>query len=48
MKTVYWQQYSEQEQQQLLTRPAITDGAAIKAKVAQVINSVRETGDRFI
>ncbi|EOB1204147.1 histidinol dehydrogenase [Photobacterium damselae] len=48
MKTVYWQQYSEQEQQQLLTRPAITDGAAIKAKVAQVINSVRETGDQAL
>ncbi|KAA1212433.1 histidinol dehydrogenase [Vibrio cholerae] len=45
MRTVVWQSLSEAQQESILERPAITEGANITAAVAQVISKVRSEGD---
>ncbi len=45
MRTVVWQSLSEEQQQAVLERPAITEGANITAAVAEVIQKVRSDGD---
>ncbi len=45
MRTVVWQSLSETQQDAVLERPAITEGANITAVVSQVIAQVREQGD---
>ncbi|ELR67378.1 Histidinol dehydrogenase [Photobacterium marinum] len=45
MKTVVWQSLSETQQEYVLQRPAITEGANISAIVSEVIDSVRQRGD---
>ncbi len=45
MRTVVWQSLSETQQDAVLERPAITEGANITAAVSQVIAQVREQGD---
>ncbi|MFO4679283.1 histidinol dehydrogenase [Vibrio cholerae] len=45
MRTVVWQSLSESQQESILERPAITEGANITAAVAQVIAKVRSEGD---
>ncbi|ENM5773627.1 histidinol dehydrogenase [Vibrio mimicus] len=45
MRTVVWQSLSEAQQESILERPAITEGANITAAVAQVIAKVRSAGD---
>ncbi|WEM43165.1 histidinol dehydrogenase [Photobacterium sp. DA100] len=48
MKTVVWQSLSENQQESLLERPAITEGANISAIVADVITDVRNRGDQAL
>ncbi|ENM5760895.1 histidinol dehydrogenase [Vibrio mimicus] len=45
MRSVVWQSLSEAQQESILERPAITEGANITAAVAQVIAKVRSEGD---
>ncbi|CAM2972839.1 histidinol dehydrogenase [Vibrio mytili] len=45
MRTVVWQSLSEAQQDAILERPAITEGANITAAVAEVIKKVRSEGD---
>lgn len=45
MRTVVWQALSQAQQESMLQRPAITEGANITAAVAQVIAKVRSEGD---
>ncbi|GLQ71688.1 histidinol dehydrogenase [Vibrio penaeicida] len=45
MRTVVWQSLSEQQQDAVLERPAITEGANITAAVSDVIKKVRAGGD---
>ncbi|ORP23148.1 histidinol dehydrogenase [Vibrio cholerae] len=45
MRTVVWQSLSEAQQESILERPAIIEGANITAAVAQVIAKVRSEGD---
>ncbi|EKF9782648.1 TPA: histidinol dehydrogenase [Vibrio cholerae] len=45
MRTVVWQSLSEAQQESILERPAITEGANITAAVAQVIAKVSSEGD---
>ncbi|MEB5514857.1 histidinol dehydrogenase [Vibrio cholerae] len=45
MRTVVWQSLSEAQQESILERPAITEGANITAAIAQVIAKVRCEGD---
>ncbi|MEZ8102918.1 histidinol dehydrogenase [Vibrio bivalvicida] len=45
MRTVVWQSLSETQQDSILERPAITEGANITATVSQVIAKVRKEGD---
>lgn len=45
MRTVVWQSLSEEQQESILQRPAITEGANITAAVSQVIAKVRAEGD---
>ncbi|HDM8174178.1 TPA: histidinol dehydrogenase [Vibrio harveyi] len=45
MRTVVWQSLSETQQDSLLERPAITEGANITAAVSEVITKVRKEGD---
>lgn len=45
MRTVVWQSLSEAQQESILERPAITEGANITAAAAQVIAKVRSEGD---
>lgn len=48
MKTLVWQTLSESQQEALLQRPAITEGANITATVAQVIADIRQRGDEAL
>ncbi|MGF1884599.1 histidinol dehydrogenase [Photobacterium profundum] len=48
MKTVVWQSLSEKQQESLLQRPAITEGANITAIVADVIADIRQRGDEAL
>ena len=48
MKTVVWQSLSENQQESLLERPAITEGANITAIVEGVISDVRSRGDQAL
>ncbi|MGD8115689.1 MULTISPECIES: histidinol dehydrogenase [unclassified Vibrio] len=45
MRTVVWQSLSESQQDSILERPAITEGANITAAVSDVIAKVRTGGD---
>ncbi|PSU54702.1 histidinol dehydrogenase, partial [Photobacterium aphoticum] len=45
MKTVVWQSLSEAQQNSVLERPAITEGANITAAVSSVITQVQTDGD---
>ncbi|MBE3720333.1 histidinol dehydrogenase [Vibrio parahaemolyticus] len=45
MRTVVWQSLSEEQQNAILERPAIAEGANITAAVADVIAKVRTQGD---
>ncbi|MBD1557891.1 histidinol dehydrogenase [Vibrio sp. S9_S30] len=45
MRTVVWQSLSEEQQDAVLERPAITAGANITAAVSDVIKKVRTDGD---
>ncbi|MDW1870526.1 histidinol dehydrogenase [Vibrio sp. Vb0598] len=45
MRTVVWQSLSENQQDFILERPAIAEGANITTAVAEVIAKVREEGD---
>ncbi|EGR1556011.1 histidinol dehydrogenase [Vibrio parahaemolyticus] len=45
MRTVVWQSLSEEQQDAILERPAIAEGANIAAAVADVIAKVRTQGD---
>ncbi|WP_049536219.1 histidinol dehydrogenase [Vibrio harveyi] len=45
MRTVVWQSLSETQQDSILERPAITEGANITAAVSEVIEKVRKEGD---
>lgn len=45
MRTVVWQSLSENQQDSILERPAIEEGANITTAVAEVIAKVREEGD---
>jgi len=45
MRTVVWQSLSESQQDSILERPAIAEGANITAAVADVIAKVRSEGD---
>lgn len=45
MRTVVWQSLSESQQDSVLERPAITEGANITATVSDVIVKVRNEGD---
>lgn len=48
LKTVVWQDLSPAEQTALYQRPAITDGADIQARVADIVNAVKTHGDRAV
>ncbi len=45
MRTIVWQSLSESQQDSILERPAIAEGANITAAVSEVINKVRAEGD---
>ncbi|EGR2798414.1 histidinol dehydrogenase, partial [Vibrio navarrensis] len=45
MRTVVWQSLSEAQQDSLLERPAMAEGANITAAVTAVIEKVRQEGD---
>ncbi|MGN2616501.1 histidinol dehydrogenase [Aliivibrio fischeri] len=45
MKTLVWQSLSDSQQDTVLQRPAITEGANITAAVTRVINTVKQEGD---
>ncbi|WP_279146151.1 histidinol dehydrogenase [Photobacterium carnosum] len=45
MKTVLWQSLTKDQQQQLLTRPAVNNSANITAIVSAIIKQVRQQGD---
>ena len=45
MRTVVWQSLSESQQDSVLERPAISEGANITAAVSEVIAKVRSEGD---
>ncbi|EPM6961992.1 histidinol dehydrogenase [Vibrio alginolyticus] len=45
MRTVVWQSLSENQQDSILERPAIAEGANITTAVAEVIAKVRKEGD---
>lgn len=45
MRTVVWQSLSESQQDSILERPAIAEGANITAAVSEVIAQVRNQGD---
>ncbi|MCZ2370144.1 histidinol dehydrogenase [Vibrio diabolicus] len=45
MRTVVWQSLSEEQQDSILERPAIAEGANITAAVSEVIAKVRNEGD---
>ncbi|EPZ5904619.1 histidinol dehydrogenase, partial [Vibrio fluvialis] len=45
MRTVVWQSLSETQQDSILERPAIAEGANITAAVSEVIAKVRAEGD---
>ncbi|MGF1721252.1 histidinol dehydrogenase [Vibrio kyushuensis] len=48
MRTVVWQSLSESQQDSVLERPAITEGANITAAVSDVITNVRNQGDEAL
>lgn len=48
MRTVVWQHLSQSQQESVLERPAITEGANITAAVTEVINQVRSEGDKAL
>lgn len=48
MKTVVWQSLSDNQQESLLERPAITDGRNISRTVSDVIDDVRQRGDQAL
>jgi len=45
MRSVNWSDLSGEEQQQLLSRPAMTDSTALSNTVSEIITSIRTQGD---
>lgn len=45
MKLSYWQQCTEQQQAQLLTRPAMAASNSISQAVSSILDQVKQTGD---
>lgn len=45
MKLSYWQQCTEQQQAQLLTRPAMAASDSISQAVSSILDQVKQTGD---
>lgn len=45
MKLSYWQQCTEQQQAQLLTRPAMVASDSISQAVSSILDQVKQTGD---
>ena len=45
MQTVNWSGLSGEEQQQLLSRPAMADSSALSSTVSEIITAIRTTGD---
>jgi len=45
MRSVNWSDLSGEEQQQLLSRPAMTDSAALSNTVSEIISAIRTKGD---
>ncbi len=45
MQTVNWSGLSGEEQQQLLSRPAMADSSALSSTVSEIITAIRATGD---
>lgn len=48
MRTVTWQTLSDEQQNAVLQRPAITEGANITAAVSAVVNQVKNEGDKAL
>ncbi|MCG9627659.1 histidinol dehydrogenase [Vibrio mediterranei] len=48
MRTVVWQSLSQSQQESILERPAITEGANITSAVLAVIEQVRSEGDKAL
>ncbi len=48
MRTVVWQSLSAAQQEAILQRPAIAQGANISAAVAEIIDTVRTQGDKAL
>lgn len=48
MRTVVWQSLSQSQQESILERPAITEGANITSAVSAVIEQVRSEGDKAL
>ncbi|MCL9774370.1 histidinol dehydrogenase [Vibrio methylphosphonaticus] len=48
MRTVVWRSLSQPQQESILERPAIADGASITAAVSSVIDQVRQGGDSAV
>jgi histidinol dehydrogenase len=48
MRSVVWQSLSNEQQQSVLERPAITEGASITNAVSDVIKNVRLNGDKAL
>ncbi|MCW8344968.1 histidinol dehydrogenase [Vibrio sp. ZSDZ65] len=48
MRTVVWRSLSQSQQESILERPAIADGANITAAVSSVIEQVRQGGDSAV
>lgn len=45
---IYWNKYTREQQQQLLTRPAISASGSITEQVASIISQVRNEGDKAL
>lgn len=48
MRTVVWQSLSQSQQESILERPAIAEGANITSAVSAVIEQVRSEGDKAL
>jgi histidinol dehydrogenase len=48
IQTVNWSDLSGEEQQQLLSRPAMADSSALTNTVSEIINAIRRKGDRAL
>lgn len=48
MNTLIWNQLTEQQQQQALQRPAITASQSIQRAVDEIVDAVRQDGDKAL